>query len=538
MKRLLLAFILAALCVTASAQVRITGTGIQTSGSGIVVNAYQTIPAYYFGLQFNSCTIGTTCPAPGSSCVVGTAFCYGLIRYWDISNAVTVPFVFPTNSTPTWTAFDPWMAFSKSNGLKTVLSLSRTPDWASQRGSRCIANGNPDATCTGPADFGCAYSGTAPTPPAGECWPNADIDATLGTGSDATFKNFSSVIATHLNGLNPATYINTAIWEPWNEANIGGMWGSGFTAPLITMTNDAYTQIVAANSRNVVTSPNSVVFIGPSIIGVAQYQGVYFGDPTLTSNVSMISIHSYMAMNGSTGQFTCIPGPSPTCNQGVAPPEEIVNLVAQVHRSVPTWVNYQLLDSEASWGFNNTTFCDADMRKAYVARLYLIGWAQGIYSVDWYHYDDSHNCSTALATPSSGGDAACISFGGPAVPGVTGWVECPAGVAFQQTYSRMVGNVMDQLCNGPFPPDSLAGTNWGVWTCHFANANGTVSLAAWRTDPAYTCSGGVCPTVGFTTTGPYTKFYTIDNGTPTTIGGGCASGCTVQIGAKPIFLSN
>jgi hypothetical protein len=524
----------------------ITGYGLGPWGgpptAGVTIGVIPYVPYTFFGLQFNSSTLATY-PAPGgSSCIVGTQFCFGMIRYWDLANAVEVPFIFPTGTTfpppatatPVWTSFDPWMAYAKTNSLQVVLNLARTPDWSSQYGSRCIAAGNPDASCSGPADFTCAYSGTQPTPPAGECWSNVDL-APDGSGLDSSYQLIAGDIATHLAGLSSSTYVNTAIWEPWNEANISGQW-SGTVAQLITMTDDAAALILAANAHNIVTSPNSVEWDYPLVTGVAQYQQQYFGDPTLAADVGMISIHSYMAMNGSTGQFPCNPGPLPNCSGGVAPPEELVNLVRAVRSAVPTWPNYQILDSEFSWGQANTSFCDPDMRKAWVARSLLIGWAVGLYAMDWYHFDDTHNCSTALATPSAGGDAACISFGGPAVPDMSGWVECPAGVAYQQLYSWMVGTLMDQRCNGPVPPDTSTGTAWGIWTCHFINPDGTQSLAIWDTDPAYTCSGGVCPTLSVSIVGAFTKYFTVDNGTSTAIGGGCASGCSVNVGAKPILL--
>jgi hypothetical protein len=550
------------------AQVKISGTGVTMGGSavatgygnqpygmggygwgnpapGVQIGVNVTIPATFFGLQINNLTnLGANVPLPSN-------FHYGTLRFWDLAQYMEFPFLFPTNSTPVWgddatQGFDYWMRFAKTNGLQVVLNTGRTPDWASAFGSRCVAAGNPNPSCLGAADFTCGYSGNPPTPPAGECWGNVDLftSQTVPTGTDATYKGLVQTVAQHLAGLNPSTHVITAIWEPGNEVNIGGQFSGCVNqlvpcavAQLVTMTRDASSVILAANSRNAVTTPNSVEWAYPLVTGVSAYQGNFMADPTVAANVSYLSIHSYMAMNGSTGQFPCIPGPVPLCNLGVAPPEELVNLIASVRRNVPTWPLYGILDSEFSWGQPNTSFCDPDMRKAYIARNFLIGWGLGISSMDWYHYDDTHNCSTALATLAVGGDAACISFGGPAVPGTGGaWVECPVGVAYQQTYGWMVGNVMDQSCSGPVPPDLTNFTNWGFWVCHFVNSDGTQALAVWNTDPAYTCSSGTCPTTAITLRGPYARYYTLDNNTPTTIGGGCVSGCTVNVGAKPILL--
>lgn len=514
--------------------------GASFSG-GASFKEFSIIPAAYFGLQINQPTIS---PMPQPT----TGFNYGLIRFWDFAGQVEVPFVFPTGTaypvatpgTPSWSLFDPWMAFAKTNNLQVVFNLGRTPDWSSSFGSRCTGAGTSitgaDPSCLGPADYSiCAYSTAYPATNAGECWTNIDLSF-LGSGPDTSYKTIAGAMATHLAGLSSSTYVNTAIWEPWNEANIEGMWGSGIVQPLIQMANDAATAIYAANPRNTVTTPNSVEWAFPNAQGVAKFQKDYIADPTLAANAQMLSIHTYMAMNGSTGQFPCIPGPSPTCTSGVAPPEELVNLMAAVRRGVPIWSNYQIIASEESWGTRNSAFCDPDMRKAFM-RIYLIGWAQQLYSMDWYHFDGYNNCDTDLATPSTGtNDATCAAFGGPAVPGMTGWVECPAGIAYEQLYTWMVGNIMDVPCSGPYPPDDPVATNWGVWTCHFLNSNGSKALAVWSTDPAYTCSGLFCPTMSYTVTGPYTHYYTLDNNTSHSIGGGCTSSCTVQIGAKPILL--
>lgn len=560
----------------ASAQVKISGTGVTMGGSGVStgygsqayglggygwgnpnpgvgIGVNVTIPATFFGLQINNLTnLGANVPTPAN-------FHYGTLRFWDLANYMEMPFLFPTGTSwplpvtgvPVWgddatQGFDYWMRFAKTNNLQVILNMGRMPDWASEFGSRCIANGNPNPSCAGPPDFTCAYSGTPPTPPAGECWPNVDLTTSqaVPTGTDLTYKGLVQQIAIHLAGLNPTTHVTTAIWEPGNEVNIGGQFSgcvNGIVTctvnQLITMTRDASTVILAANAHNLVTTPNSVEWNYPLVTGAAQYQGNFMADPIVAANVSYLSIHTYMAMNGYTGQFPCYPGPVPQCQSGVAPPEELVNLVAAVHRNVPTWPLYSILASEFSWGATNTSFCDPDMRKAYISREFLIGWALGIASLDWYHYDDTHNCSTALATLASGGDAACIAFGGPAVPGSGGaWVECPVGVAYQQLYGWMVGNVMDQPCSGPIPPDTTTGQAWGFWVCHFVNSDGTQALAVWNTDPAYTCSSGTCPTTAVTFRGPYTKYYTVDSGTSTTIGGGCTTNCTVNVGAKPILL--
>jgi hypothetical protein len=546
----ILMFLLCGLCLS---QVKVGGAGVTIGGSNVSFGVYSTIPATFFGIQMNNLTnLGSAVPQPGMNCTVGANFCYGTLRFWDLANYMEMPFLFPTNSTPVWgddstQGFDYWMRFAKTNGLQVVLNMGRNPDWASAFGSRCVAAGNPDSTCLGPADFTCAYSGTPPTPPAGECWGNVDLftSQTVPTGTDATYKGLVQQVATHLAGLNSTTHVTTAIWEPWNESNIGGQFSGCVNqvttcaiAQLVTMARDASSVILAANSHNAVTTPNSVEWNYPLVTGVSQYQGNFMADSVVAANVSYLSIHSYMAMNGPTGQFPCYPGPSPACQSGVAPPEELVNLIASVRRAVPTWPIYQIIDSEFSWGQPNTSFCDPDMRKAYVARSLLIGWSLGITSMDWYHYDDTHACSTALATLTSGGDSSCLGLGYPTVPGVSGWTECPAGIAFQQLYRWMVGNVMDKRCNGPFPPDTTTGANWGEWTCHFFNSDGTQALTVWDTDPAYTCNAGSCPTTSIAFTGPYTKYYVVDNATPTTIVGGCTSGCTVNVGAKPILLHN
>jgi hypothetical protein len=190
-------------------------------------------------------------------------------------------------------------------------------------------------------------------------------------------------------------------------------------------------------------------------------------------------------------------------------PEEEIPLIAQFRQILAKHgiVNPTIYATEAGKNFVNS--CPAwsavendDMQQAFTARMELLYWSEGIARHYWYAYD---LCGTLTNQPSSN-------------------TLAPAGIAYGNVENWIIGATMTQPCAGP-----TSGT--GVWTCEFTKPDGTLTLAVW--DSSQACSLGKCTTSAYSYDPLYTKYYTVAEGNNSTP----LSGGTVQIGAKPILLS-
>jgi hypothetical protein len=181
------------------------------------------IPAAYFGIDFSH--PGTE-PFPNALLAPGPV----TARIWDVSyppGALSWSAINqcpsggcaadPTRSTFDWSNLDHFLKDLSDNGYEDALYvLSRTPDWASQRGSRCgVSTGDP--TCSGPPDDWCDYHdngdkfGGGP----GQCETNVDLKPD-GTGTNATWRRWVTELVTHVKSL-PAGYAPIRYYEIWNE---------------------------------------------------------------------------------------------------------------------------------------------------------------------------------------------------------------------------------------------------------------------------------------------------------------------------------
>jgi len=147
------------------------------------------------------------------------------------------------------------------------------------------------------------------------------------------------------------------------------------------------------------------------------------------------------------------------------------------------------------------TRVNSDLQQAFIGRMELLYWSQGVARHYWYAYDI---CGTISNQPYSN-------------------TLTPAGTAYGSLESWMIGSSMTQACSGP---DSGP----GVWTCGLTRADGTRTLAVW--DSSQSCSAGACTTSTYSYDPTYTKYFTLAGGNAAPLSGG-----TVQIGAKPILLS-
>ena len=156
-----------------------------------------------------------------------------------------------------------------------------------------------------------------------------------------------------------------------------------------------------------------------------------------------------------------------------------------------------MFDTEGSWGYLTVTDADADTQTAWLARWYLL--QAGLYATDnlqmaawftWGHPTTFHwgTIETAAGEPT------------------------PAGIAFNQVYTWLVGAEMNQPCSS---------TSDGTWICSLTRSNGYSALAVWNTQ-------GSKP---YTPSISYADFRDLAGNTTKII-----QGETITISPKPILL--
>lgn len=182
----------------------------------------------------------------------------GSDRMWNAWGAQRLE-VNPSEGVYDWDKFDKFLAGAKAAGIDDVLyTLSDTPDWASQRGSRCKGPGEPDDSCTGPADKVCEIRAM--------CYTNADLNND-GTGTDQTWKDWVTAVATHANSLDPTKYAHIGAWEIWNEFfrnrafphETDRFTWLGTYNQLIRMAQDARTIVKSIDPSALIATPSSTV---------------------------------------------------------------------------------------------------------------------------------------------------------------------------------------------------------------------------------------------------------------------------------------
>lgn len=433
------------------------------------------IPSSYFGLHINA----PDAPWPSIP--------FGSLRLWDLGAGVACPLVRPDPETWRWSGpghdLDGWLKKAKSHGVDVMYNLGRTPQWAS-------AN---------PSYAGCGYDATGH----GQCFAPRDLNAD-GTGDNQIWKDWIEGIAAHVKGLDPNVYQQNISWEVWNEFSIDRMWNAGNSnAQMARLVKDAADTLHSVNPDWRVSTPSSTNWNPPAARGVATKLQSLLEEPDVSDAIDALAFHTYMSS---------------------ADPEETVKLIREIKTLVPAYVRKELWDTEFSWGAETPTVTDWDLRKAYLARKYLLLWSAGVKRAYWYGWDIVNRGQTALASKA---DPACVS----PLMGAAGWNLCPTGVAYRQLYEWMVGRTASQRCGGPLPPAK------GVWKCEFKAPDGTVSLAIW--DSSQTCSGGSCSKSPYGVASTYNQCYDLEDGDcygladPSTH---VLKSGNLLIGAKPILL--
>jgi hypothetical protein len=440
----------------------------------------------YFGIHINH----QTTPWPTFSTFGALRSLGGQIKWADIE--VCDGGSDPTSPCYQWTKFDYETNLALSNGADVLFTTYATPSWASSRGGRCIAAGNPDPGCTGPADRACAFqSQNGP----GICDPPDDIDAIPGSGlADGSNQHFRDFITALLAHAGPGVI---KYWEVWTEPNINSEWNNavGTQAQLIRIAQDLRQIVQAADPGAMFTTP---------AVANALYGGlVNWLKPYLEEGggdlADVIAFHGYIQ----TGQ----------CPASCPIPERELDLVNRLRTVMQDTgqVGKPIFDTENSWGERSQTI-DWYTRVSFVGRMYLVSMSQGVDRLYWYGLDFPIN-------PAIGGSGEFWAPDGNPdgcdAPADGGGNVCPAGIAVQQVYQWTVGASFDQPCAG-------VGT---TWTCALSRPGGYYALAVWDS------SGGPAD---FAVPDGYVQYRMLD-GSLMSID---PSNPTISITDTPILLEN
>jgi hypothetical protein len=397
-----------------------------------------------------------------------------------------------------FSALDTFLAEFYKNGITDVVyTFGQVPKWASS-----------DST-----DTACDFATSAAL--YGGCDLPGDMNIE-GTGTDQTYINFVTAIATHVN--NPTyllTHAHIRYWEPWYEVyrnNIVSTY-NGWTlysirasyAQLVRMAEDARCTIAGTGSVNgtpcnampidttaEIVSPsdgsNSCCF-GPQVFqnflycngtgANAPIKGSYCTTGTAGSAaVDIINSHWYEG-------------------QGQEPEDLITDVPVYTSLLSPTDLAKPVWSDEGSWD-KDTYVPDPDTQASWIARYYLVGWSTKLVRMYWYAYD-----GTLYGTLWTSTD------------GVN-----PAGQAYGTVYNWVVGSTLTTPCA------HVTGT---IWTCGIKLASGASAEAIW--DTSQTCSDGSCTTRNQSVSSIWTSYQDL-TGTDHAI----VTTGTVPVGLQPILL--
>lgn len=323
------------------------------------------------------------------------------------------------------------------------------------------------------------------------CWLSAVpgtyfCQGTMTAAGEQQWINFNAAMALRYKG-NPGM----DFYEGWNEPPYAG----NATAPALTAAQlaqyerDRVTAIRANDPNAKVASPAFII------------------DPDYPSYAAFLD--DFLGNNPPTYDFYDIHINYPNA------PEDEIPMIAQFKQILVKHgiVSPTIYATEAGRGGSgigaNADTCPGwpanvtlDLQQAFIGRMELLYWSQGVERHYWYAYD---TCGTLTEQPASNS----LNL---------------AGIAYGNIEAWMIGATMTQGCAGPAYPTT------GVWTCGLTESDGTRTLAVW--DSSQSCGPTGCTTSSYSYDPAYTKYYTLVNGTAAPLSGG-----TVRIGAKPILLS-
>jgi hypothetical protein len=404
------------------------------------------IPASFFGLQMHKPIAQSQQPWP--------TIPFGTVRLWD--SGVSWSEVNTAKGVYDWDLLDKWLAKYREHGIDDILySFGRVPQWATSK----------------PNDDDCAFNGK------GQCDPPGDLKPD-GTGSNQSWKDFVSAIATHSKNSGNG---HIRYWEIWNEPHSANQW-KGTNAQLIRMAEDAREIILGIDRNAIIVSPSSDMKTPKQQDWMAQYLHDGGGD-----TADAIAFHGYIH-TGREHEY-------PVAADILTATDALRHMM-----QTPELNSKPVFDTEASWGRASTMGFegDEDFEAGFLAQFYILHWSAGIERFYWYAWNNQE--FGTLWSPD------------PQDPSKPGSVH-QAGRAYEQLYDWMVGARMQPRCTS---------SSGGIWSCGLKREGGYEGLLVWSTAGDQT----------YTPDGVYKKVRDLAGKSTAT------SGQKINIGFKPILLQN
>jgi hypothetical protein len=237
----------------------------------------------------------------------------------------------------------------------------------------------------------------------------------------ADWREFVQKVATHCKGRVHA-------YEIWNEPNLKQYW-IGTTEQLVTLTREAYGIIKQIDPTAIIVSPAATTSAG--IGWLAEFLG-----KGGSQYIDVVGYHLYVFPEA---------------------PEALVALVQRVKQTMasngagdkPLWC------TEMGW-LSPKPFPSDDLGAAYLARVFVLGWATGVDRVYWYAWDN-HGAVTLETTNQDNQTAK------------------PAGLAYSVIQQWMSGTQMDWC--------EKAGDD--TWSCQLERG-GTPEWIVWNSSSTKT----------------------------------------------------
>ncbi len=435
--------------------------------------AQSAVPPQYFGMHLIRSQPWPTLP-------------FGSLRLWDTDTRWQQ--MNSASGTYDFSNLDAYLTLAKAHGASDiVLVLSATPEWIS----------------SDPGNGACDYASTA----AGSCAPPSDLNGD-GTGPNQAWRSFIYRLATHVSGLNASIYSEPTTYEMWNEFSRRTESWAGTDAQMTRMSQDAY--CIIKGSGTITATGESCTAHNMNVAAVGIVPSATIGSPSAQASAPDVNtLGAYLASPGASSAADIIATHDYTYGSSCcAFAEAVIGHWTALRTVLPAEAaGFPVWSTEGSWGDTATKEPDPYLQSAYVARIYLLGWALGYKRVYWYAWGNSWgrlwSQSGINGCNDGGSGAGCTS---------------QAALAYAETYSWMVGNTMTRLCAAALT----------VYTCELTRPDGTKTLAVW--DTSQTCTSGVCTYSKYAVPTGYSAYLDLANVRHT------VQGHTVRIGAKPILL--
>ena len=327
------------------------------------------------------------------------------------------------------------------HGVEVMFSVYDTAGWISNRGERCRGSGRPDANCAGPADTDCGWNSV------GLCDPPADVDANVGSGegdgSDKTFKDFVTAVATRYGR-------KIKYWEMWNEApNIRSANPRYWTfKQWARMTKDFHDAVKSVIPDAVVLAANTCRCPPRGSADFEEWTEGYFAelDKYGPSLVDGITFHGYFLHD-----------------------ERNVEIVHELRDIINKHVSTRgkpVYDTEDAWPGNHVLYNkdgrpDWDARSAWLARSMILTASMGVKSYIVFGWDLGPVGQMWDRDQADG----CRILDKELKAGYL----CPTALAYEQVRNWLLGAVFDNECAAK-SQGLFAGT---AWSCDFTKNNGS-----------------------------------------------------------------